>query len=817
MTDILSPATNTEYDFARIEPKWQKYWKENQTFRTPSISPRPKYYVLDMFPYPSGSGLHVGHVEGYTATDIITRFKSMQGFNVLHPMGWDAFGLPAEQYAVKTGTHPKITTENNIRTYKAQLQRLGLAIDWEREINTTDPDYYRWTQWIFLQLYKKGLAYESNEPVNWCPVLGTVLANEEVIDGLSEVGGHPVIKKPIHQWVLKITEYADRLLDDLEGLDWPESTKQMQRNWIGRSEGLTLRFAVQHHSESFEVFTTAHHTLFGVTFCVLAPDHPLVSTLTTRECEDHVEDYVTEALERSDMDRMAEGKEKTGVFTGSYAINPINGEAVPIYIADYVLLSYGTGAVMGVPAHDARDHTFATKYEIPIRQVITNPQGKPTDPSVEEAALLCPEGVMVHSPLVDGLTCAEAKTRIAEWAEAKGTGKRTVHYRLRDWVFSRQRYWGEPFPLFHEEDGTIQLCDESELPVHLPDVTDYKPTGGEAAPLSKAHEWVNQVRDGKPCKRETNIMPQWAGSCWYYFRYLDPKNYTEFCSKEQEQAWLPVDLYVGGAEHANLHLLYARFWHKVLYDLGLVSCKEPFKRLLHPGLVLGPNGEKMSKSRGNVINPEEVILEWGADSLRMFELFLGPFHQVKPWQTNGVSGIHRFLKRFWRLVLDESGQIQAKLGQTSSPEFTKLLHQTIQKVTEDTEAFKFNTAISAMMECLNQAYKESEIARSDAEKFLLLLAPYAPHLSEELWSLLGHKESLYQVAWPTYDPCAIAETQITYSIMVNGKLRDTMAVEEVATQADVIAQAKMQIARHLEGHTIRKEIFVPGKVINFVL
>ena len=812
MTDILK-----EYEFARIEPKWQKYWAENQTFSTPSVSDRPKYYVLDMFPYPSGSGLHVGHVEGYTATDIITRFKAMQGFNVLHPMGWDAFGLPAEQYAVKTGTHPKITTEKNIATYKAQMQRLGLAIDWDREISSADPDYYRWTQWLFLELYKKGLAYESNEAVNWCPALGTVLANEEVIDGLSEVGGHPVIKKPIHQWVLKITAYADRLLDDLEDLDWPESTKQMQRNWIGRSEGLTLRLAVQGRSESFEAFTTAHHTIYGITFCVIAPNHPLVAVLTTVDYEDAVEDYVTEALERSDMERTAEGKDKTGVFTGSYAINPINGEAVPIYIADYVLMSYGTGAVIGVPAHDTRDHVFATKYEIPIRQVIANPQAKPTDPSIEEAVLLCPEGRMVNSDFIDGLSCPEAKTRIAEWAEEKGVGKRTVHFRLRDWIFSRQRYWGEPFPLLHDEAGNIVLCDESELPVRLPDLEDYKPSGGEASPLSKAHEWVNQVRDGKPCKRETNIMPQWAGSCWYYFRYLDPKNYDQFCSKEQEKAWLPVDLYVGGAEHANLHLLDARFWHKVLYDLGHVSCKEPFTRLLHPGMVLGPNGEKMSKSRGNVINPEDIIAEWGADSLRMFELFLGPFHQVKPWQTNGVSGIHRFLRRFWRLILNEEGQLQSKIGNQTSPSFTKLLHQTIQKVTVDTEAFKFNTAISAMMECLNQAYKETEIARADAERFLLLLAPYAPHMVEELWSHFGHTESVYRVSWPTYDPACVAETQVIYSLMTNGKLRDTLSVDESCTQEEVVAQAKTQLARYLEGQVIRKEIFVRGKVVNFVV
>jgi len=738
-------------------------------------------------------------VEGYTATDIMTRFKSMQGFNVLHPMGWDAFGLPAEQYAVKTGTHPKITTESNIRTYKKQLRRLGLALDWEREVNTTDPDYYRWTQWIFLQLYKKGLAYESNEPVNWCPALGTVLANEEVIDGMSEVGGHPVIKKPIHQWVLKITAYADRLLDDLEDLDWPESTKLMQRNWIGRSEGLTLQFGIQGTKEHFSVFTTCHHTLFGVTFCVLAPDHPLVAKITTIDQADAVEEYVMEALERSDMDRTAEGKEKTGVFTGAYAINPVNGTAVPIYIADYVLLNYGTGAVMGVPAHDARDQIFATRYEIATQPVISE------------------TGIMEHSEFLDGLSISDAKSRIAAWAEEKDVGTRSVHYRLRDWIFSRQRYWGEPFPLLHDEAGNVILCDESELPVTLPEVEDYRPSGNEAAPLAKATDWVNQVRDGKSCKRETNIMPQWAGSCWYYFRYLDPKNTDMFCSPEQEKAWLPVDLYVGGAEHANLHLLYARFWHKVLYDLGHVSCKEPFKRLVHPGMVLGPNGEKMSKSRGNVINPEDVIKEWGADSLRMFEMFLGPFHQAKPWQTNGVSGIHRFLKRVWRLFVNEAGELQSKLTGTSSSAFQKSLHQTIEKVTEDTEGFKFNTAISGMMECLNQAYKETAIARADAETFLLLLAPYAPHLSEELWARLGHTESLYCAPWPTFDPKLAADTKVTYSIMVNGKLRDTLSVEEASTQEEVTQQAKLLVAKYLEGATLRKEIFVKGKIVNFVL
>lgn len=806
----------SEYDFSAIESKWQSYWLTNKTFKTEDFSNKPKYYVLDMFPYPSGSGLHVGHVEGYTATDIVARYKRMKGFNVLHPMGWDAFGLPAEQYAIKTGTHPAITTENNINYFRKQIRSFGYAIDWDREINTTDPDYYRWSQWIFLQLYKKGLAYESFEAVNWCPALGTVLANEEVIDGRSEVGDHPVVKKPLRQWVLKITEYAERLLTDLDELDWPESTKEMQRNWIGKSVGAQVVFSVQGKKDcTFEVFTTCPHTLFGATFCVLAPEHPLIRKITTDQQKDEVDSYIEETLHKSEMDRTSIRDDKTGVFTGAFAINPVNKKPIPIFIADYVLMGYGTGAIMAVPGHDERDHAFAKKYSLAIVEVV-----KGSDKDISEAAYTGP-GTMVNSSFLDGLDSQTAIQAICDWLEKEGCGKKTVTYKLRDWIFSRQRYWGEPFPLARDENGSVITIDESSLPVILPELDDYKPSGTGEPPLSKAKDWLTFKKDGVVYTRETNIMPQWAGSCWYYLRYLDPRNDSAMCDPKKEAHWLPVDLYVGGAEHANLHLLYARFWHKVLYDLGYVKSKEPFKKVVHQGLILGSNGEKMSKSRGNVVNPDDVIKEWGADSLRLFEMFMGPIDQVKPWNTSGIMGVHRFLKRIWRLIISEEGNISSALKSKIEGEdsLLKPLHKTIKKVTEDTESLRFNTAIATMMEFVNQVYKEGSWSKFHAETFALLLAPYAPHLAEEIWAILGHSQSLANEPWPSYDETLTLEETITLAVMVNGKHRGNLVIAKDASKDDIISSAKKLegVERHLAGKTLKNEIFVPGKIINFVI
>jgi leucyl-tRNA synthetase len=800
-----------EYNFSKIEKKWQDYWEKNKLFECPDYSEKPKYYILDMFPYPSGNGLHVGHVEGYTATDVVARFKRMQGFNVLHPMGWDAFGLPAEQFAIKTGTHPKNTTAKNIKTYTKQIKSLGLSYDWTREINTTDPSYYKWTQWIFKKLYEKGLAYESSQPVNWCPALGTVLANEEVIDGKSEVGGHPVEKKSLRQWVLKITAYADRLLEDLKDVDWPESTKEMQKNWIGKSLGCDIRFKIsqQEHLE-FSVFSTRPDTLFGATFCVLAPEHPLVNEITTKEQRAEVQAYVDTSLNKCDLERQELTKEKTGVFTGSYAINPVNNEKIKIFIADYVLMSYGHGAIMAVPAHDQRDHEFAQKYNLPIKEVVSGGE------DVLKAAHTS-NGTLINSGFLNGLEKDEAINTMASWLEKQGLGKASITYRLRDWIFSRQRYWGEPFPLAHDHLGQVHLSSDEELPITLPELEEYKPTEDGLPPLARATEWVQQKKN---LTRETNIMPQWAGSCWYYLRFIDPKNSKALVDPEKEKTWMPVDLYVGGAEHANLHLLYARFWHKVLYDLGLVSTKEPFQKVIHPGTILGATGEKMSKSRGNVINPDDVSKEFGADSLRMFELFMGPFEQAKPWQTEGITGIFRFIKRVYRLLIDDHAAPNAAYYlEKDSKWLEHLLHKTIQKVGKDTEEFRFNTAIAQLMEFVNAAYKEGGLTHFGRESLIKMIYPYAPHVGEELWSLYNHKTSIMYESWPAYDESKLTWDEIKLPIMVNGKMRGlaTLPKDSTSEMALEIALAQESLQKHLEGKELVKKIYVPGKIINLIV
>ncbi len=804
---------NNDYAFKEIERKWQHYWEQNETFKTEDKGTKPKYYILDMFPYPSGNGLHVGHAEGYTATDIYARYKRMQGFNVLHPMGWDAFGLPAEQYAIKHDVHPRESTEHNINNFRRQIKSLGYSTDWRREVNTTDPAYYKWTQWIFLKLYESGLAYQSHLPVNWCPALGTVLANEEVVDGKSEVGGHPVEKKSIRQWVLKITDYAQELLDDLDDLDWPESTKEMQRNWIGRSIGAKLRFAIKGHKDKLEVFTTRPDTLFGTTFFVLAPEHPLVQEITAKDRLAEVKAYVDAAKNKGDLERQNE-KDKTGVFIGAFAINPANGKEFPIYVADYVLMDYGVGAIMAVPGHDERDFAFAKKYGLEITRVLKARGSNDDDLPLEKAFV--EDGELVHSDFLNGMNKAQAVSALIEHAEKMGYGEKAITYRLRDWIFSRQRYWGEPFPLAHDKDGNVVAMSEMELPVLLPDVRDYKPSDTGEPPLAKVQSWLNYSKDGKNYQRETNIMPQWAGSCWYYLRYIDPQNTTKAWDPEKEKHWLPVDLYVGGVEHANLHLLYARFWHKVLYKLGYVSCKEPFKKLIHQGLILGPNSEKMSKSRGNVINPDDVIHEWGADSLRLYEMFMGPIEQVKPWQTQGISGTHRFLKRVWNLFTDLD--LATLKGQKPSRELEVACHKMIKRVDEDTRDWKFNTAISAMMEFINQVYKDKTLDLKMAETFVLLLAPYAPHIAEEIWHRLGHTSSLAYAPFPKYDESMIVDDVLTMSIMIDGKLRGNMEVSKDIAAEEAILQAKAlpAAAKHLEGRTIVKEIFVKGKIVNFV-
>ena len=784
-----------------IEQKWQARWKEEGAFACDHHSPKPKYYLLEMFPYPSGK-LHMGHVRNYSIGDVVARFKRMQGFNVLHPMGWDAFGLPAENYAIKTGTHPRQCTDKNIHRFREQIKALGFSYDWDREIDTTDPNYYKWTQWIFLQLYKMGLAYEAEKAVNWCPELKAVLANEEVVNGKSEVGGFPVVKMPMKQWNLKITAYAERLLEDLDLVDWPEPVKMMQRNWIGKSEGAYVDFTTE-SGEKIRVYTTRPDTLFGCTYMVLAPEHPLVGKITTAEQKAEVEAYKEEAAKKSDLDRTDLAKTKTGVFTGAYAINPVNGKKVPIWISDYVLITYGTGAIMAVPAHDQRDYDFAKKFGLPIIQVIAGG-------SIEEAAWEG-DGELINSEFLNGLHVKESKAKMTEWLTAKGKGEKAVNYRLRDWVFSRQRYWGEPIPIVHCPDCGIVPLDEKDLPLRLPDVKKYEPSGTGESPLAGIEDWLYTPcpKCGKTARRETNTMPQWAGSSWYYLRYCDPKNSEKLIDPEKEKYWLPVSLYVGGTEHAVLHLLYARFWHKVLYDLGVVTTKEPFMKLLNQGMILGEDGEKMSKSRGNVINPDDVIAKVGADSLRLYEMFMGPLDQMKPWNTKGIEGVSRFLQRAWRLVLSD------RIPQ--DPETEVRRHKMIKKVGEDIQAFRFNTAISAMMIFVNDS--QGGLSQEDAESLVLCLSPFAPHIAEELWEKIGGKGLCCKQAWPAYDPAKTVDATIELVVQINGKVRAKIQVPADVDKEKALQAAKENeiAAKWLEGKEIVKEIFVPGKLLNIVV
>ena len=796
------------YDHLLVEKKWQRVWEERKLYKTDVYDfSKPKYYILDMFPYPSGQGLHVGHPEGYTATDVLARMKRMQGFNVLHPMGWDAFGLPAEQYAIKTNQHPGTFTYQNIDNFRKQIKMLGFSYDWDREIATTDTDYYHWTQWIFLNLYDHDLAYVSYKPVNFCPELGTVLANEEVIDGKSEVGGFPVIRKPMRQWMLKITAYADRLLEDLEGLDWPTSTLEMQRNWIGASKGVIIRFNIDGTDKTFEVFTTRVDTLFGCSYCCLAPEHPLVDEIVSDEQRAEVEAYKERCASKSDLERTELNKDKTGVFTGAYAINPVNGKKVPIWVADYVLASYGTGAVMAVPAHDDRDYAFAKKYDLEINQVLEG--------DISEAAFTG-DAKHINSSFADGLNIVEAKAKITEYLETIKAGYEKKNYKLRDWLFSRQRYWGEPIPILHKKDGSIVPVKKDTLPLVLPELKEYKPSGTGESPLIHATEWLNVNIDGEEYARETNTMPQWAGSCWYYIRYIDPHNKNAIADKKLLDHWLPVDLYVGGAEHAVLHLLYARFWHKFLYDLGVVSCKEPFKKLFHQGMILGENGEKMSKSRGNVVNPDDVVLKYGADTLRMYEMFMGPLEASLPWSNSGLDGMRRFLDRVYRLFSEE--QFTSKISDTNDGSLDFAYHSMVKKVTEDFANLQFNTAISAMMIFINEVYKANSIYKGYLEGFLKPFACLAPHLGEEIWEMLGHEDVIDYESWPTYDESKLVKNEVNIAVQVNGKLRATIKIHLDATQEEVqeLALKDENIIRHLEGKTIRKIIVVKNKICNIV-
>ncbi len=800
------------FNHKQIEGKWQSYWEENKTFKTTTETDKKKFYALDMFPYPSGAGLHVGHPEGYTATDILSRMKRMQGYNVLHPMGWDAFGLPAEQYALDTGNDPAEFTEKNINTFRRQIKSLGFSYDWDREVNTTDPNYYKWTQWIFTKLYEKGLAYVDEVAVNWCPALGTVLANEEVIDGKSERGGHPVERRPMKQWMLKITAYADRLLEDLEDVDWPESIKDMQRNWIGRSEGAEITFSIDGHDDTFNVFTTRPDTIFGATYAVLAPEHPFVDTITTAEQKAAVESYLDQVKMKSDLERTDLAKDKTGVFTGAYAINPVNGAKMPIWIADYVLMSYGSGAIMAVPAHDERDFEFAKKFDLPIVEVVAGG-------NVEEEAFTG-EGEHVNSEFLNGLMKEEAITKAIAWFEEKGIGTKKVTYRLRDWLFSRQRYWGEPIPVIHWEDGTTTTVPVEQLPLTLPKTTEIKPSGTGESPLANISEWVNVVdpETGKKGRRETNTMPQWAGSCWYYLRYIDPDNNQELASQESLNHWLPVDMYIGGAEHAVLHLLYSRFWHKFLYDIGVVPTKEPFQKLFNQGMILGENNEKMSKSKGNVVNPDEIVASHGADTLRLYEMFMGPLEASVAWSENGLDGARRFLDRVWRLLVNEDNSLSEKVKEERNKDLEKLYHQTVKKVTEDYEGLRFNTGISQLMVFVNEANKAEVLPKEFAEGFVKLLAPVAPHIAEELWEKLGHTDTVSYVQWPTYDESKLVDNEIEVVLQVNGKVRSKLTVARDISKEDLekVAMEDEKVQEFIEGKTVRKVIAVPGKLVNIV-
>ncbi len=876
----------SEYRPNEIESKWQQRWREAEIHQASDDSEDDKYYVLDMFPYPSGSGLHVGHVEGYTATDIVARYKRMQGFNVLHPMGWDAFGLPAEQHAIETGEHPRDAMEDNIEYFKKQLTSLGFSYDWSREINTTDPDYYRWTQWIFLKLYEQDLAYMAEVPVNWCPALGTVLANEEVVDGKSERGGHPVVRKPMRQWMLKITDYADRLLEDLDKLDWPEHLKDMQRNWIGRSKGAEVQFPVQPgdtagtddpgadgelEDASLTVFTTRPDTLFGATYMVLAPEHPLVDQLTTDENRDAVDQYVEQAARKTELERKEVEEPKSGVFTGSYAVNPVNDERLPIYVADYVLMDYGTGAIMAVPAHDQRDWEFAQHHDLPIRQVIS---GGDVNEEAHEG-----DGELINSEFLDGKDVDTAKEAITDWLEDEGCGRAAINYKLRDWLFSRQRYWGEPFPIIHTEDGDIEPLPEEHLPVELPELDDFQPTDSGEPPLARAEDWVetNDPETDKSARRETNTMPQWAGSCWYYLRYLDPDNDQAPWERDKESYWMPVDLYVGGAEHAVLHLLYARFWHKVLYDCGLVSTDEPFQRIVNQGMILGntyryavgddgepvawddveddegwreevvapkdvrwdgetpmhPDAdieldvevEKMSKSRGNVINPERIVDEYGADTLRMYEMFMGPLEQTKPWDQSGVTGVRRFLDRVWRRFCRDDGladdvvDLSDREDDSLDDEVAKELHRTIESVTDDVENLRFNTAIASMMEFINFLYKQDRIGVSVVERFTKLLAPFAPHIAEEIWERLDAEGFVTVSDWPDFDESLTKRETVEIGVQVGGQTRGSIEIPTEADQttAEEAAKKLESVQNHLDGEDVARVIYVPGQILNFVL
>jgi leucyl-tRNA synthetase len=849
-----------DYNFHDIEPHWQTFWEENGSFRAENNSSKQKFYVLDMFPYPSGAGLHIGHPEGYTATDILARYKRAKGFNVLHPIGWDAFGLPAEQHAVKTGTHPASNTQNNITNFKRQIKALGFSYDWDREIDTTDPKYFRWTQWIFLQLFQRGLAYVDERPVWWCPELRTVLANEEVVDGKSEVGGFPVERRNLRQWVLRITAYAERLLADLKDVDWPDSTKRMQEAWIGRSEGAEILFDLEDQSAGqLKIFTTRPDTLFGCTYMVLAPEHALVDTLTTPEHKAAVDAYRKKAAAKSDLERTDLAKEKSGVFSGSYAINPVNDARVPIWIADYVLMGYGTGAIMAVPGHDERDYEFAQQFRLPIVQVIANSAGETKLPYVGD-------GTLVNSSGYDGMPWPEAKKKITEDLATRGAAKATVNYKLRDWLFSRQRYWGEPFPIVwvsesdyatarairgstlppqpvtFKQDGVMHYAlplPARALPLELPEVQSYLPSGTGESPLANETQWLEiwfncetgeavPAASAKPAgdawlrgRRETNTMPQWAGSCWYYLRFLDPKNPNAIASPEALRYWGTPDLYVGGAEHAVLHLLYARFWHKVLFDLGIVPQPEPFKKLFHQGIILGEDGEKMSKSRGNVVNPDTIIQSHGTDSLRLYLMFLGPLEAMKPWNARNIEGVHRFLQKVWRELIGPDGNVNAKISAThvDSAELIKLLHETIKKVGDDIEGLRFNTAISQMMIFSNALQKAPTVSTDTARTFLQLLAPFAPHIAEELWARLGGTGSIMAAPWPDYDPVKLATTEVKLVFQVNGKHRGDQLVPVGITQdaAVQLARENPKVAPHLDGKTIKRVIFVPGKILNIVV
>lgn len=801
------------YNHKVVEKKWQKYWDEHDTFKTGNDPKKKNFYALDMFPYPSGKGLHVGHPEGYTATDIIARMKRAQGYNVLHPMGWDAFGLPAEQYALKTGNNPATFTDQNIARFKKQLKTLGFSYDWDREIKTSDPKYYKWTQWMFEQMFKKGLAYEAEVPVNWSPDLGTVVADEEVVDGKTERGGFPVYRRNMRQWMLKMTAYADRLLAGLKDLDWPEPVKEMQRNWIGRSVGAQITFTVAGTDKTFDVFTTRPDTLFGCSYTVLAPENKLVAEITTPEQKAAVKAYQKKIQSKSDLERTDLNKDKTGVFTGAYAINPVNGKKVPIWISDYVLASYGTGAVMAVPAHDDRDYAFAQKFHLPVKQVIEGGNLK--------KAAFTGDGKHINSGFLDGLNNEEAKKRMVEWLEDHQVGKKKVNYKMRDWDFSRQRYWGEPIPVIHWEDGTTSLVPEDQLPLRLPAEADIKPSGSPESPLANLTDWVNVVdKNGRKGKRETNTMPNWAGSSWYYLRYIDPHNDKEFANYDLLKAWLPVDLYIGGAEHAVRHLLYARFWHKVLYDLGLVPTTEPFQRLYNQGLILKDH-EKMSKSKGNVVNPDDVVNEYGADALRVYEMFMGPLDASIDWNDNGPASTKKFLDRVWRLFvndLDLKAIPQAKIVAQNDGELDKVYAQTVKKVTKDFDALHFNTAISQLMVFLNAAQKAKTIPKEYAEGFIKLLAPVAPHMMEEIWSIFGHKESITYASWPKYDPAKLVESTAAIMVQVNGKLRGKFQAAKDAAKDDLQKQALAipHVEKFLKGKTVKKVIVIPNKIVNIV-